>query len=111
MASEQNRNGEEYWKVVYAIEFKLDGWNPFRILNEGPIHWEVGAGGVKIKKLFSDEEGVKTGRVGLLTNPENHQGVVLPSSWDPIFIEFDIYKSETFAELNLFPGIGRRRTH
>jgi hypothetical protein len=112
-ATEQFRDGVNYWRVVYVFEFKPDGWNPVKILNEGPRSKEeqfdshgnsFGIHGDKIVASH-DEFKVPDGRMLLLAT----DGRKLAEGATPITVDFKMYKTSVFEFFNLSvtaPGAG-----
>jgi len=98
-ASEQSRNGQSYWRVVYVIDINEDGWQPIERKNEGPEYVCIfgGPGEPNQTRLMTDDLGVETGDVGLLDDV----GDKLPKGREPIMLAFTIYKEKAFGPLNL----------
>ncbi len=90
-----------YWKIVYAIEFKVDKWNPVQVLNEGTFfidHEVAGSASLDRRTAMTDGKGVTTGGWGNLAL----DGSKLPKDADPALLDFRIYELSDFDALNLF---------
>jgi hypothetical protein len=98
VADEQFQDNQSFWKVTFAVEFKIDGWNPHKILNEGPLFIDFAGGEPDPKpQLVIDKFGVPTGGVAPLTPA----GQILDRQFDPFFQEFRMFAETDFDDLGI----------
>ena len=95
--SQQRIAGLTYWVVNYEIQIRWDGWKR-RIVNEG-FRYKTGTQTDSIDdyKIAKDTDNNPLSSPILL----NTDGTRLPTGSDPVFLEFELYKSLPFATLGL----------
>ncbi len=102
-ATEEFSDGQSYWKLTFPIEFKGPNehpptWEKVYILNQGPYYLgEDDEGIIEILKLMDDDQGVKTGEIGLLTDA----GRKLAKGVRPTFRKFPVIKQADWGPLGI----------
>ncbi len=86
----------EFWRVTYIFLFRREGWK-LRVLDTG-TRVKTGGPGGEFKPYTED---------GVVTEVElDGFGNKLTDGANPVFLEFDVYKTRTFAQLQIDQTLG-----
>jgi len=89
----------DYWIITYEFQFRRDGWK-LKVLDEGFREKTGDDGGSPAKPTYAvmvDDNDKPLSQPVLLDGA----GVKLADDGDPVFLEFELYRKKTFADLAL----------
>lgn len=97
--SSQYENNIAFWQLTYNIEVNWEGWNPMKVLDQGYYEKELVSGeegsqsAVYRRELIRDDFGQPMSGPTLL----NGSGEQLPEGSDPVYLNFRVYRTVSFA--------------